>query len=60
MIAADDPTVFVVDNDAGVRASIQGQPKSARLRCTSFGTVERTSAAPRREDAEKRRMVSSF
>jgi FixJ family two-component response regulator len=40
MTAADPPTVFVVDDDAGVRASIQGLLKSARLRCTSFGTAE--------------------
>ncbi len=40
MRAIDAPTVFVVDDDAGVRASIQGLLKSARLRCTSFGTAE--------------------
>jgi FixJ family two-component response regulator len=40
MMASDDPTVFVVDDDAGVRASIQGLLKSARLRCASFGTAE--------------------
>lgn len=40
MTAADTPTVFVVDDDAGVRASIQGLLKSARLRCASFGTAE--------------------
>jgi len=40
MMAADDPTVFVVDDDAGVRASIQGLLKSARLRCVSFGMAE--------------------
>jgi FixJ family two-component response regulator len=40
MTAADAPTVFVIDDDAGVRASIQGLLKSARLRCTSFGTAE--------------------
>jgi FixJ family two-component response regulator len=40
MMAADDPTVFVVDDDAGVRASIQGLLKSARLRCASFGRAE--------------------
>src|SRR5260370_18253979 len=34
------PTVFVIDDDAGVRASIQGLLKSARLRCASFGTAE--------------------
>ena len=40
MTAADAPTVFVVDDDAGVRASIQGLLKSAKLRCASFGTAE--------------------
>ena len=40
MIAADGATVFVIDDDAGVRASIQGLLKSARLRCASFGTAE--------------------
>ncbi len=40
MRAIDAPTVFVVDDDAGVRASIQGLLKSARLRCASFGTAE--------------------
>jgi FixJ family two-component response regulator len=40
MTAADFPTVFVVDDDAGVRASIQGLLKSASLRSESFGTAE--------------------
>ena len=40
MRAIDAPTVFVVDDDAGVRASIQGLLKSARLQCASFGTAE--------------------
>ena len=40
MTTADAPTVFVVDDDAGVRASIQGLLKSARLRCASFETAE--------------------
>jgi FixJ family two-component response regulator len=40
MTAADAPTVFVVDDDGGVRASIQGLLKSASLRCESFGTTE--------------------
>jgi FixJ family two-component response regulator len=40
MMAADAPTVFVVDDDDGVRASIEGLLKSARLRCASFGTAE--------------------
>jgi FixJ family two-component response regulator len=40
MTGADPPTVFVVDDDEGVRASIQGLLKSAKLRCASFGTAE--------------------
>src|SRR3984893_19062420 len=34
------PTVFVIDDDADVRASIQGLLKSAGLRSQSFGTAE--------------------
>jgi len=40
MTVADAPTVFVIDDDAGVREAIQGLLKSAGLRCTSFGTAE--------------------
>src|SRR3984893_17801467 len=40
MTGADAPTVFVVDDDDGVRASIEGLLKSANLRCASFGTAE--------------------
>ena len=40
MTSTNVPTVFVVDDDAGVRASIQGLLKSAKLRCASFGTAE--------------------
>src|ERR1700726_1476180 len=40
MTTADAPTVFVVDDDGGVRASIEGLLKSAKLRGTSFGTAE--------------------
>jgi len=40
MTPADAPTVFVVDDDAGVRASIQGLLKSVKLRCESFGSAE--------------------
>jgi FixJ family two-component response regulator len=36
MKRADPPMVFVVDDDAHVRASIQGLLKSAGLRCESF------------------------
>jgi FixJ family two-component response regulator len=40
MTPADSPTVFVVDDDPSVRASIQGLLKSASLRCESFETAE--------------------
>ncbi len=36
----DTSTVFVVDDDPYMRASIQGLLKSARLRSESFGTAE--------------------
>jgi len=37
---AGAPTVFVVDDDAGMRASIEGLLKSAGLRSESFGAAE--------------------
>jgi FixJ family two-component response regulator len=40
MTPAVAPTVFVIDDDAGMRASIQGLLKSAGLRSESFGTAE--------------------
>jgi FixJ family two-component response regulator len=40
MMAANTATVFVVDDDDSVRASIQGLLKSANLRCAAFGTAE--------------------
>jgi len=40
MNARDTPTVFVVDDDPSIRASIQGLLKSASLRCQSFGSAE--------------------
>jgi len=40
MIPPDISTVFVVDDDPSVRASIQGLLKSASLRSESFGTAE--------------------
>jgi FixJ family two-component response regulator len=40
MAIASAPTVFVIDDDAGMRASIQGLLKSAGLRSESFGTAE--------------------
>ena len=40
MTPAGAPTVFVIDDDAGVRASIQGLLKSVGLRCESFSSAE--------------------
>jgi FixJ family two-component response regulator len=40
MTPTDAPTVFVVDDDPSVRASIQGLLKSASVRSESFGTAE--------------------
>src|SRR5712692_2976424 len=40
MTPADAPTAFVIDDDAGVRASIQSLLKLASLRSESFGTAE--------------------
>ena len=40
MTLADTPTVFVIDDDDDVRASIQGLLKSAGLRCEGFATAE--------------------
>jgi len=40
MTSAGAVTVFVIDDDAGLRASIQGLLKSAGLRSESFGTAE--------------------
>jgi FixJ family two-component response regulator len=40
MKSAGAPTVFVIDDDAGIRASIQGLLKSAGLRSESFSTAE--------------------
>jgi FixJ family two-component response regulator len=34
------PTVFVIDDDAGIRASIEGLLKSVGLRSESFGTAQ--------------------
>ena len=40
MTSQSAPTVFVIDDDADVRSSIQGLLKAAGLRSESFGTAE--------------------
>jgi len=40
MTPADAPTVFDIDDDAGVRASIQGLLKSVGLRSETFGSAQ--------------------
>jgi FixJ family two-component response regulator len=40
MTPEDTLTVFIIDDDAGVRASIQGLLKSVSLRSEAFGTAE--------------------
>ena len=40
MASTDIPTVFVIDDDADIRASIKGLLKSAGLRSESFETAE--------------------
>src|SRR5271163_1460618 len=49
MTPAAAPTVFVVDDDAGMRASIAGLLKSAGLRSESFGAAEEFLRSNRRE-----------
>jgi FixJ family two-component response regulator len=40
MAVADIPTVFIIDDDPGIRASIQGQLKAAGLWAEGFETAE--------------------
>jgi FixJ family two-component response regulator len=40
MTSAALPTVFVIDDDASVRAAIHGMLKSVGLRCETFGTPQ--------------------
>jgi FixJ family two-component response regulator len=40
MAVADIPTVFVIDDDPGIRASIEGQLNAAGLRAEGFETAE--------------------
>jgi len=43
------PTVFVIDDDAGVRAAIQGLLKSVSLRSEAFGTAQEFLRSKRSE-----------
>jgi FixJ family two-component response regulator len=49
MTSASAPTVYVIDDDAGMRASIQGLLKSADLRSESFETAEEFLRSKRRD-----------
>jgi FixJ family two-component response regulator len=49
MTAAGPPTVFVVDDDAGMRASIAGLLKSVGLRSECFGTAQEFLSSNRPE-----------
>ena len=49
MRPAEAPTVFVVDDDPSVRASIQGLLRSASVRSESFGTAEEFLRSKRSE-----------
>jgi FixJ family two-component response regulator len=49
MTSAASPTVFVVDDDAGIRASIAGLLKSVGLRSECFGTAQEFLSSQRPE-----------
>jgi FixJ family two-component response regulator len=49
MTPAPPPTVFVIDDDAAVRASIQGLLKSVGLRSESFGRAQEFLSSKRPE-----------
>ena len=49
MTLAGAPMVFVIDDDAGVRASIQGLLKSVGLRSETFGTAQEFLRSKRQE-----------
>jgi FixJ family two-component response regulator len=50
MTPAGSPTVFIIDDDAGMRASIQGLLKSVGLRSESFGTPQEFLRSKRSDD----------
>jgi FixJ family two-component response regulator len=47
--AGDVPTVFIVDDDAGVRESIQDLVRSVNLRAESFSTAQEFLSGERRD-----------
>jgi FixJ family two-component response regulator len=49
MTSAEDSTVFVIDDDAAVRAAIQGLLKSVGLHSDSFGTAQEFLTSERSE-----------
>src|SRR4030081_1575529 len=49
MTSADAPTVFVIDEDAGVRAAIKGLLASVSLRSETFGTAQEFLRSKRSE-----------
>ena len=49
MTHADPPQVFVIDDDAGMRASIQGLLKSVGLRSETFGTAQEFLRSKRKD-----------
>ena len=50
MTAARSPCVFIIDDDANVRASIQGLLKSVDLRSEAFGTPQEFLRCERLDD----------
>ena len=46
---AEDSTVYVIDDDAAVRASIQGLLNSVGLGCETFGTAQEFLLSKRRD-----------
>ena len=50
MTPAGAPIVFIIDDDAGVRASIQGLLKSVGLRSQSFGTPQEFLRSKREDE----------
>jgi len=50
MTAAGTPTVFIIDDDAGVRTAIQGLLKSVGLRSESFATPDEFLGSKRLDD----------